>query len=114
MDVPLHPFSGPISCVNETHKCRIHVNAIKKSKAELNSSQANQVYAALLCGGYRKENIDGRLFREDSPRKFITISVFSGEVTDTKRIEITQSQHLFLKQNRQIFFSISINSIYVL
>lgn len=83
--------------LNESHRCRIHVNGIKNPKAELNSSQANQVCVALFWRSHRKENRGRRLFREGSSRKLITISVCSWEVTATIRTSVSQSQHLFSK-----------------
>lgn len=49
MDIPLHPFSGLLSCVNETHKYRIHVNAIKNQK--LSWILAKQTKSVRLCFG---------------------------------------------------------------
>lgn len=101
MGVPLHPSSGLFSCVNEAHKHKTHVNARKKTKAGLNLSISS------LCGfvlgkawkrKYRWEAFQKRFSQKD----YLTISVFNWKVMAT-RTAIIQSQHLFSKQNMQIF-----------
>lgn len=90
--------------LNETHRYRIHVNGIKNSKADLNSSQANKVCVALLWRRHRKRKYRQEAFQKRFfQRVYYNLSLQLGSHSYKKDLNLTISEFVYKAKWTNIF-----------